>query len=169
MVTTAADVVLHINATDFAALAETADGLRGEDLVLVRDAEQKPRLREALQEGDVVATEVRVWTDRPPRKKIREVVCVPEEGRLRTLETGSGYDAVFWSDSAVEKFLYPYYHAQRLWNADMEAVAAKFKRDMDAVAIAHLAPSNFVVGRMVYNRVTRARTLDWIPIAGYAR
>lgn len=52
-----------------------------------------------------------------------------------------GWDAVFWTESAVEKFLYPYYHAHRIWDQQIIDVKNAFEAYPDAYAIRHKAPS----------------------------
>ena len=51
------------------------------------------------------------------------------------------WDVVFWTESSIEKFLWPYYHSHRLWDDDMTKLQAQFDGDPHAVAIAHKAPS----------------------------
>jgi hypothetical protein len=141
-------VVVQLNATDLVWLAEAADGMRGVEFTLVRDKTGKARLRTELDEGDRPVTGVKVKTDsslkKPGAKRIKvlDVTLRPENSEPITIDSGDGSDAVFWTESAIEKFLYPYYHAQRLWDEDLAKLKAAFELDERAVAIVHKAPSS---------------------------
>jgi hypothetical protein len=53
-------------------------------------------------------------------------------------------DSVFCSESAMEKFLFPYYHSQRLLtDDDWDRLMADFRNPL-TVAIGHVHPSNHV-------------------------
>ena len=50
-------------------------------------------------------------------------------------------DAIFWTESAVDKFLFPYYASQRLFtDEEMRRLKESF-RDERVVAIWHFTPS----------------------------
>ena len=141
------DTHLDLSVTDIIWLGETADSHRGVDLVLVRDKDGKPTLKEKAEPGDDVVQEITVRTAdtsaRPgfTREEIAEVICRSAEGKEFRLTTADEYDAVFWSESSVRKFVWPYYHSHRLWDAELQQLQDQFDTDPMAVAIAHQAPS----------------------------
>lgn len=139
-----------LNSTQVGWLAEGTDGERGVTLILVLDAHKQPQLRDVskkLEDGDEIVTDVQYKTtsslpDDTPRKRVLEVRCKvdtwKEEGILRGEDK---WDALFWTESSIDKFLYPYYHSQRLWDQEMAQLQDKVNGDPEAVAIAHVAPS----------------------------
>jgi hypothetical protein len=175
-------VVLQLTATDIAWLAETADGSRSVDLILVKNAKGEAKLRppKSLEPGDEIATEIKVRTEKtlPSRIPVLQVICQLEGHDLTPLLAEDGWDAVFWTESSVEKFLYPYYRSQRLWSSTMDDLKAKFDSDPDAVAIAHRAPSTSVildgiapptiaVGKVLRDKATRKPETHWKPMEHY--
>jgi hypothetical protein len=156
MTATAADteVVFETNATGLAWLAETADGVRDSELILVLDNKDKPQLRyqdpktpeqrnNAVKPDDKVVTKVVVKTPTvlQTRKKIQQII-ITAAGRQQTVDPAGGYDALFWTESSVEKFLYPYYRSQRLWDKQMDKLMNGFNTDPNLMAIVHQAPSH---------------------------
>jgi hypothetical protein len=175
-------VALQLTATDLAWLAETADGNRSVDFVLVRDANGKAQLRakDSMQEGDEVPAEIKVRTEQtlPDRTKVVQVTCQAEGHDLEPLLSADAWDAVFWTESSVEKFLYPYYRSQRLWDSRMDALQARYNSDPEAVAIAHRAPSysqildakaahTIAIGKVVRNKAAAKPAAHWKPIEHY--
>jgi hypothetical protein len=175
-------VVLQLTATDIAWLAETADGTRSVDFILVKDAKGDAKLRsqDKLEPGDEVATEIKVRTEKtlPSRIPVLQVTCEVEGHDLMPLPSDEGWDAVFWTESSVEKFLYPYYRSQRLWSATMDALKATFDTDPEAVAIAHRAPSHsqildgvapptIAIGKVVRDTAAAKPAIHWKPIGHY--
>jgi hypothetical protein len=65
---------------------------------------------------DGVVTPVDTPMVQPHRPRIREVSLQLEDGELESL---SRYDAVFWSEASVEKFVLPYYASKCQWSAAM--------------------------------------------------
>ena len=175
------EVVLQLTATDLAWLAETADGRRSVDFTLVRDANGKAKLRPdmKMEPGDQIATEIKVRTEPilPGRASLVQVIGQAEDFELEPLLAKDGWDALFWTESAVEKFLYPYYRSQRLWDSRMDDLKAKYDVDKDAVAIAHLAPSysqildansahTIAIGKVVRNKAAKP-AVHWKPLGHY--
>jgi hypothetical protein len=130
-----------LTATDLAWLGETADGIRKETLRLVVDKAGMPRLRRPNEHENDDREIAPVRTDALDRWRVDAVVVRPNQAKQVALETDSSYDAVFWSESSVDKFVWPYYHSHRLWNDTLQAVKDTFAVDRNAVAIAHQAPS----------------------------
>jgi hypothetical protein len=67
-----------------------------------------------LAEGQVPLFEIDT-VEVEARPKPTEVVLVVDE--VSTHNLAETYDAVFWSESAVEKFVFPYYASKSLWEA----------------------------------------------------
>jgi hypothetical protein len=140
---------------DLAWWAETADGTRGEDLVIadvtvngsVRRMVKKKK--DAQKNGDpIVVDDIRtesIVKDRPAVDR----VTIEVGGQTIPCRSKDGVwcDAIFCSESAMEKFLFPYYHSQRLltegeWKKLKDAFHDRF-----TVAIGHVHPSHsFALG-----------------------
>lgn len=157
--------------------AETADGSRDTTLFLVRDRDGQLWVKEGMDGTDQELRRIRTNSHQPTRRKVLEVSCAVDgwEDPAR-LPSAQKWDAVFWTESSVEKFLYPYYHSQRLWDAKLESVKDEFEKDPDAVAIAHQAPSNSrVLSDSVLSTIGVARlttrdgatSLEWLGGAEY--
>jgi hypothetical protein len=157
--------------------AETANGTRDKTMFLVLDKDGHLLVTENMQNTDRELRRIRTDSKVPNRRKILEVSCAVDgwDDPLR-LPGAEKWDAIFWTESSVEKFLYPYYHCQRLWDRDLDIVKEEFEKDEDAVAIAHQAPSNSsVLGTSVLSTISVARlttkdgvtTLDWLSGAQY--
>jgi hypothetical protein len=176
------DTHLDLSVTDIIWLGERADSKRGVDLVLVRDKDGKPNLRETPEPGDEVVQEITIRTPDPSgqpgftREQIAEVICRSAEGKEFTLLSSKEFDAVFWSESSVRKFVWPYYHSHRLWDAELQTLQDQFDGDPTAVAIAHQAPSkssvqktssvsNLLVAKVAANKA--APELKFMPAAHY--
>jgi hypothetical protein len=138
------EVVVRLeDANELAWAAETADGLRDRTLFLVLDEDGHLRVREGKAGSDQEIRRIRTESHQPNRRKVLEVNCeVDGWGKPVRLPSAEHWDAVFWTESSIEKFLYPYYHAQRLWDEKMDWIREEFNEDPEAVAIAHQAPSN---------------------------
>ena len=125
-----------IDARSLARIAEWVDGLRDQSLVVVRENDQ--------------------WIVRPERPgdddkavlKSSKPLNVPSDRRrmeskvtIRGLPLKAEYDALFWTESAIEKFLFPYYASHRIMtDKEHEDLMAAYQKD-SLVAIAHVAPS----------------------------
>jgi hypothetical protein len=133
----------EVDSTELSWAAETADGTRDKELFLVLEDGKYLKVKAKLGANDKEVRKVRTKSKREKRKKVVEVLCTVKEWKEPArFPSAEEWDALFWTESAIEKFLYPYYHAQRLWNDEIEKVKKKFDRDDDAVAIAHRAPSH---------------------------
>jgi hypothetical protein len=102
------------DASELRRVAEAADGMRDQELTLVirGGATAGPRL-EVVPTTNVLTDDVRVCNvntpsvmrDRP--KPFRVVLQLSENEQ--PIELQVEYDALFWSEPAVEKFFFPYY------------------------------------------------------------
>jgi hypothetical protein len=145
-------MLLELSESDLVRLGEQADAGGDRELLLVRDRDGYPRLRQVAQAGDQVVSQIRV---RPPaptladRARLSTIVCRSANGGSLTLQPDADeYDCLFWSESAVRKFVWPYYHAHRLWDASLQQLRNEWENDPTAVAIAHQAPTKSVVLRL---------------------
>lgn len=153
-------------------LAETADGTRDEEWALVYQDRKELKLKKPweVESGkDEELCRISTPSRQPDRRKVRAVrLYVEGSPEPIVLEANEGWDAVFWTESAVEKFLYPYYHCQRLWNSDMDLVKHKFDTNPTVVAIKHKAPSNSdtasVEGTLQIAHQKSDGTLEWLTL-----
>jgi hypothetical protein len=116
MTTTTGDpaTVPVINAHQFRKWADAASSYRGDGpFWLVYNEGGEPTIEEAEipPAGAVFGVETREVTERPTPA----AVIIDCHGSTRDL-VGS-YDAVFWTEAAVEKFVFPYYASKSLWDA----------------------------------------------------
>src|SRR5262249_1502072 len=72
-----------------------------------------------------------------PPKELPEQVVVRLKGR-KDYRLEKQYDAVFWTESSIEKFLLPYYQAHRLLTDEQMMTLQRACADPDVAAIAHL-------------------------------
>ena len=129
-------------------LAEEADGWRDEELRLTLHPVEGLRLRrkgEALDANEKEVCKIETPKCQPGRTPVLSVTVGVKDAKAKQIDPAEGWDALFWTESAVEKFLYPYYHAHRLWDDTMEEVRKAFETYPGAVAVKHKAPSNSFV------------------------
>jgi hypothetical protein len=133
------------NAWTLSWLAEKADGWREEKLQLVLHGANGlsiKRQNEKLQAGETKVCDIETPRCQPGRVKVKTVTLETETSGSRTIDVSSdGWDAVFWTESSIEKFLYPYYHSHRIWSDEMDTLKASFEAYPNAFAIRHKAPS----------------------------
>lgn len=126
-------------------LAEKADGHREEKLQLVLHPAEGLRLRreqEALEPGETPVCTIETSSCQPGRKRVTNIALQIDGKTTQDFDIDpEGWDALFWTESAVEKFLYPYYHAHRIWDEKIIAVKDAFEAHPEAYAIRHKAPS----------------------------
>lgn len=120
-----------LTARALAWIAEAADGTRDVNRVLVQNADGKLALVDEIDaNGRPIILEIRT----PSRKKqVRKdwKLTIPKE-----------WDALFLTESAVEKFLFPYYESQRLLNgSEMELLKGQYYNRPDVAGILHKPPS----------------------------
>lgn len=126
--------------------AEAADGMRGRDVYLQvgRDSFEILQQKPTDQNPDRVLIQCR--TDDFPvseRPTLLEVLAITSKGgETKTHSLRPTYDAVFWSESAIEKFVQPYY--ARMYGVDAcvrLCLMQQAWRDPMVFAIGHLPKS----------------------------
>jgi hypothetical protein len=139
-----------ITARDIAWWAESVDGMPNQKLEVVAEqvgTETRYVVKPAGSGGTTILTGIQSPSTAPPLKPCTVVVKVNVGGKTKEIEltaaNGMPADALFWGNpSAIEKFFYSYYHAQRLLDdqqwASMKATLAKG----NIVAVAHFPPSH---------------------------
>jgi hypothetical protein len=132
--------------------AESADGCRDEDLVIteiIENGTPKHVVRkkgvlapgERLLVNDIIHTESAVKGRQTVSRLLIEVEGETIECKAKD---DTWCDSVFCSESAMEKFLFPYYHSQRLLTDDeWKRLKADFMNPL-TVAIGHVHPSHSV-------------------------
>jgi len=126
-------------------LAETADGWRDKKLQLVyheTDGLSIKRGDEGLKSGENKVCDIETPSTQPSRTKVVSVTLETADGaQHKFLVEPEGWDALFWTESSIEKFLYPYYHAHRIWGVNIEDAKESYESYPMAFAIRHKAPS----------------------------
>jgi len=103
-----------LNAEQLRILSDAASGYRGGDpfWIIYRGDEPPTVVRAATPPADAVfCVKTREVENRPKPT----AVIIDCDGTTRDL--AESYDAVFWSEAAVEKFVFPYYASKSLWEA----------------------------------------------------
>lgn len=123
--------------------AEKAHGLQGERLGCVQRASGDLEIvpLSDVNAGEEVLFEVFTPAHVPPMVRPEKLILKAPNGPEIPLHDMPEYDSLFWTASAIEKFVFPYYAAQRLLTEQqMASLMADFNR-ANLVAIAHVAPS----------------------------
>jgi hypothetical protein len=172
----------QLEASDLRALAEKADGMRERDLHLVV-RKGKLEIVDELKDGDRRVAAVRtddVTKRRRPFSLALELGApVPEPESVSASETpASGelpamsvllpsdmtkvFDALFWTESAVDKFVLPYY--QKLYSRKRLAeLEDSFDTRPNVAAIAHFGMSET---RLVEKGIAPAEAKRIVKLAG---
>jgi hypothetical protein len=127
-------------------LAEKADGTRDKKLQLIahdtlglsiQDEDYQPGTDEHF------VCYIETPSCQPTRKKVVAATLTTEDkiDHPITVTKDKQWDAVFWTESSIEKFLYPYYHAQRIWDDELENLKASFEAYPLGFGMRHRAPS----------------------------
>lgn len=100
-----------LTASDLRRLAEAADGIRDQPAYVVWGA-RGAEVKTTLGKDDELIVECETRSDVPSRPKFKSITVDPpfvdREGKpIANIE--EKYDAMFWSEAAVEKFVIPYY------------------------------------------------------------
>jgi hypothetical protein len=132
-----------LTANDLRALAEAADGIRDKPAYVVwGDAGPELKTKRPAASTEVIFECV---TDNivPHRAKLRSITLEPSvmttHGRPVT-DIATRYDAMFWSEAAVEKFVLPYY-IQSGHPELVDRLRKAFKH-ASVMAVAHLPESS---------------------------
>lgn len=125
-----------IDARNLARIAEWVDGMRDQNLVVVQE------------NGAWVVRPEQPGDDTKAVLKSRKELDVPSTQRkmasdvtIRGLRLDPEVDALFWTESAIQKFFFPYYAAHRIMTEQDYALLIAAYKKADLVAIAHVAPS----------------------------
>jgi hypothetical protein len=171
----------QFDATELRRIAEAAHGQRNENLVLVLDGAGKPQvIRETAPNPTAL---LRIHT----RKKVnrdtfRNITLDPDDfdGRPRgaddtPIPVHLAYDALFWSESAFEKFVLPYY-----CGVDPDQVGKLMERFKNprVIAVAHIPPSETTLGNrsleldstgLVVLKTKEDGGFEWTPLTEFLR
>jgi hypothetical protein len=135
---------MTIDASQLRKLAETADGLRNQNLALIKRGNEHLVIpEEELVSEDEMLISLR--TDDPVTRSDRpgfEIVLHVEGGPSVPVSTVA--DSMFWTLSAVDKFVIPYY--SRIWPIQkVRAFRAKLAEDYQWLAMYHPPLSDVTV------------------------
>jgi hypothetical protein len=101
-----------LTADELRKLAEAVDGIRDRSAYLVWTASGEPQAKTSLDPDDELIVECETRNAAPERQSFRSIMLDPpmldEKGNPVT-DLPAKYDAMFWSEAAVEKFVLPYY------------------------------------------------------------
>lgn len=134
-----------ITAGELRRLAETADGARSRDLVLIWDCDTKSYaiVASELAGANPKLLDIKTTERVPARTRVNGVQIHVNGLEPNTLTPE--YDALFWSESSVEKFVIPYY-SRMLEQADMIELW-KAHLDEKVYAFGHVWPSRNIAVR----------------------
>lgn len=153
------------------ALAEAADGVRGNRVFLVHRAATDTFDIVAVVDNatDTVILECRTMNTMPNRPEV-EKVDFKVRGKPPKELKGDKFDAVFWTESAVEKFVLPYY--ARLFGPEsgtrINALLADFNQT-DVAGVVHLPKSDSdtvkkMLPRALWEQLSEEAKVDPDPI-----
>lgn len=127
-----------LSANELRRLAEAVDGMRDQPAYIVWGA-NGPEVKTGIGRGDDVMAECEtsnVVRERPRFTSITVAPPVVDDSGTPVTDIASRYDAMFWTEAAVEKFVLPYY-LRFLTPADVDVIRVLFNRPL-VYAIAHL-------------------------------
>jgi hypothetical protein len=163
-----------VDSTKLAWWAEEAHGKQGKPLYVVVGDDGNAELTDIESPGKQLLFEVTTRPTRPPIPPPAKVLLQARQGgpeiNLINDPRFEGCDALFWTVSSIEKFLFPYYAAQRLYSdAQLSNLRAKFLKDEKLVAVLHRAPSKPVLlDTTLFCAVPNDQAEPrWIPITEY--
>ncbi|HEX8275224.1 MAG TPA: hypothetical protein VF615_21495 [Longimicrobiaceae bacterium] len=122
-------------------LAEEIDGARGKDVLIVF-RENKYQVVEKLNTGETAILTCET-TDQTKKRPEIEKVEFKVKGKPGKDLKKLGFDSVFWSESAVEKFVLPYYARLHGPNSGtmINALLTDFNQE-DVAGVVHLPKSD---------------------------
>ncbi len=144
------DYRVPLDARSLAWITEEAEGTRDRNLKLVEniglgtvrlveEREFDPSIHHRL-------LDVRTDNIRADRIKLETLTMKPQGAAARDLPVGEGeWDALFWTEAAIEKFFFPYYIAQRLLDPKDWGFLRAALEDRELIAVAHFTPSRPVL------------------------
>jgi hypothetical protein len=155
-----------VDARKLAWWAEEAHGKQGAPLYVVLDDDGNPKLTdERPANAKQLLFEVDTTGLRRPLVQPAQLTLELQSGRKFDLlhdPRSPGCDALFWTASAIEKFLFPYYHAQRLFSDErMATFRNEYRADRELVAVLHRAPSR---ARLIFTD-TKEGEENWIELS----
>jgi hypothetical protein len=178
---------LEIEYRDIAWWAESADGFRNRQLVVARyveDGETKYKLEPEDDANDmghkILIGGIYVGSCRPDRPAVTRILIeVGGKTKECTVE-GATCDAIFCTESAMRKFLFPYYHSQRLLTREQWATLHSAFNDETVAAIGHVAPSHsgtvgtdgdgaFLIAQATLSEERKPTDFAWLTIAQYRK
>jgi hypothetical protein len=149
---------ITIDADQLRQLAEEADSKRGRKLKMVESSHPKRKVKFVDHDSKEEEVSIRVDTKGGKPKKLKVIVPDIEfkdaKGeKLKGKPGTSGkyddyselFDCIYWSESAIEKFVVPYYSSFIPLEEIQTRVIDEFQRE-DVVAFAHLPDSEVVEG-----------------------
>ena len=142
------------SATDVRRLAESVNGHRDADVIVATD-----RNGELVTRSSLLPDDTYLFTVHTANRQRRAAPT----GRL---EVGGidielvGCDSVFWTEAAVEKFVWPYYEAHGI---DVKRIREAYESDQHIVAIVHKIPT---IPEMVYAGAGGLQLLTWDQYEG---
>ena len=131
-----------LDARELTWIAEAAFGDLGQDLQLIRIGKTF-RLRRAPAKADDAEVVLRIHTRTPNRDQVRPVaVNVKLTEKSDPINLAGHSDAAFWTVSAVEKFLIPYYETHRMLTDEQMATLKSKIRKANVLFVDHVPPSH---------------------------
>jgi len=100
-----------LTANELRKLAEAADGIRDKTAYVVWSGDE-PQVKTKLDEGDELIVECETRNSASGRSAFKSITLDPPliDADGNVIENiVDKYDAMFWSESAIEKFVIPYY------------------------------------------------------------
>jgi hypothetical protein len=139
---------------DLAWWAESADGDRDGELVVAECPHNGSSRCVVKKKDDAIADGDRIligniWIDPEVERSPVDRILIEVDGQTIDCRSVDNIvcDSVFCSESAIQKFLFPYYHSQRLLTPEQwRKLTAEFQDPM-TVAIGHVHPSTSVTLR----------------------
>jgi hypothetical protein len=135
---------LPLDSLSLSWITEEAEGRRDKSLVLVENIGLQTVTLIEPDEFDAkrhkLLIDVLTTNVRADRIKIQRLTMTPEEAHARDLPVDI-WDALFWSEAAIEKFFIPYYVSQRLLEPEDWQYLKEALEDRELIAIAHFTPS----------------------------
>lgn len=156
-----------LSANELRRLAEAVDGIRDEKAYVVW-GESGPEVKTSVEKGDDVMAECETRNVVSGRSRFHSIIVDPPvvdgSGR-RVTDFASRYDAMFWSEAAVEKFVLPYYLRFRT-PADVDTIRTLFNHP-SVYSIVHLPLTDciFLTSARTDGKAIEALTLEELRAA----